>query len=130
MSPRSRGEVDFCARERICCSGPPEGSYRLAHVLAYLRWAVRASHAVPDQPRSLARAGEDAASAEARARARAAAGLPAEERQLVVVLDWFAPHLDERVDEELESSGAACLRIGGGLTGDVQVCVTHIGMGH
>ena len=69
--------------------------------------------------------GGDAAGAEARARARAAEGLPAEQRQLVVVLDWFAPHLDPRVDRELAKSGAACLRIGGGLTNDVQVCDTH-----
>ena len=69
--------------------------------------------------------GDYAAGAEARARARAAAGLPAEQRQLVVVLDWFAPHLDPRVDCELAKSGAACLRIGGGLTNDVQVCDTH-----
>ena len=69
--------------------------------------------------------GGDAEAAEARARARAAEGLPAEQRQLVVVLDWFAPHLDPRVDRELAKSGAACLRIGGGLTNDVQVCDTH-----
>ena len=37
------------------------------------------------------------AGAEARARARAAEGLPAEQRQLVVVLHWPAPHLDPRV---------------------------------
>ena len=42
-----------------------------------------------------------------------------------MVLDWFAPHLDDRVDEMLERSDVACLRIGGGLTSDVQVCDTH-----
>ena len=97
----------------------PKGSYRLSHVLAYLRWAVGEGNAVPDQPPT------NPMGAEARARARAAAGLPAEVRQLIVVLDWFAPHLDDRVDEELEKRGAACLRIGGGLTCDVQVCDTH-----
>ena len=51
--------------------------------------------------------------------------MPAETRHLVVVLDWFAPHLDARVDEELKGSGVACLRIAGGLTPDVQVCDTH-----
>ena len=94
----------------------PKGSYRLSHVLAYLRWAIGNRHAVPDQPASQApaaddaahAAADDAAHAEARARARAAAGLPAEEQQLIVVLDWFAPHLDERVDEELEKTDVAC----------------------
>ena len=127
------------ARRNALVQWAPKGSYRLSHVLAYLHWAIGNSHAVPDQPgeesraRAQARAeaglpaeGPDASEeARARARARAEAGLPAEARQLIVVLDWFAPHLDERVDEELEKSDVACLRIAGGLTCDVQVCDTH-----
>ena len=103
----------------------PKGSYRLPHVLAYLRWAIGEGHAVPEQPHGNTPAPDDAATAEARARARAASGQTAEVRHLVVVLDWFAPHLDERVDDELGKAGAVCLRIAGGLTGDVQVCDTH-----
>ena len=97
----------------------------MLNVIEYLQWAVGKGHAIPDLPPSRAPAAGDTTSAEARARARAAAGLRAEERQLIVVLDWFAPHLHERVDEELEKSGAAVLRIAGGLTNDVQVCDTH-----
>jgi len=44
---------------------------------------------------------------------------------IVVVLDWFAPHLDERVDQLLHDAKHAVLRIGGGLTPDVQVGDTH-----
>ena len=44
---------------------------------------------------------------------------------VVVVLDWFAPHLDPEVDALLHEAGHACLRIGGGLTPDVQVGDTH-----
>ena len=40
---------------------------------------------------------------------------------VVVVLDWFAPHLDPEVDALLHEAGHSCLRIGGGLTPDVQV---------
>ena len=107
------------ARRNGLVQWAPKGSYRLSHVLAYLRWAVREGHAVPDRPPT------NPAGAEDRARARAAAGLPAERRHLCTVLDWFAPHLDDLVDEELEQADSACLRIGGGLTGDVQVCDTH-----
>ena len=44
---------------------------------------------------------------------------------VVVVLDWFAPHLDPEVDQLLHERGHSCLRIGGGLTPDVQVGDTH-----
>jgi len=44
---------------------------------------------------------------------------------IVMVLDWFAPHLDERVDHLLHDAKHAVLRIGGGLTPDVQVGDTH-----
>ena len=100
----------------------PKGSHRLAQVLQYLKWAIVDGHGIPQKPVSTVVPCDDP---EARARARAAAGSLSEVRHLVVVLDWFAPHLDERVDEELEAHDAACLRIAGGLTGDVQVCDTH-----
>ena len=50
-------------------------------------------------------------------------GRPAD--TIVVVLDWFKPHLDERVDELVHESGHTVLRIGGGITPDVQVGDTH-----
>ena len=126
----SKVRASVVAGRRGLVQWAPKGSYRLLHVLESLKWAVGGGHAVPDLPSgppsgSGESPGDDAAGAEARARARAAEGLPAEQRQLVVVLDWFAPHLDPRVDRELAKSGAACLRIGGGLTNDVQVCDTH-----
>ena len=96
----------------------PKGSYRLQHVLDYLRWAVIDKHAIPEQPQAVT---DPDASPDRIGAARA----PAKERHLVVVLDWFAPHLDERVDDLLRGAGAGCLRIGGGLTGDVQVPDTH-----
>ena len=50
-------------------------------------------------------------------------GRPAD--TIVVVLDWFKPHLDERVDEMLHDNGHSVLRICGGITPDVQVGDTH-----
>ena len=44
---------------------------------------------------------------------------------VVVVLDWFAAHLDKAVDELVHSLGHVVLRIGGGLTPAVQVNDTH-----
>ena len=44
---------------------------------------------------------------------------------VVIVLDWFAPHLDEAVDNLVHDACASVLRIGGGITGDVQVGDTH-----
>ena len=96
----------------------PKGSYRLQHVLDYMRWAIIDKHAIPEQPQAVTE--PDASSADSEA-----APAQAKERHLMVVLDWFAPHLDERVDELLRDAGAGCLRIGGGLTGDVQVPDTH-----
>ena len=43
----------------------------------------------------------------------------------VVVLDWFAPHIDPMVDDAMRQKNHSVLRIGGGLTGDVQVGDTH-----
>ncbi len=47
------------------------------------------------------------------------------ERPVCVLLDWFAPHLDESVDVLCNERGHAVLRIGGGLTPAVQVPDTH-----
>jgi len=44
---------------------------------------------------------------------------------VVYLLDWFAPHLDPKVDEMVHSAGHAVLRIGGHLAGLVQVEDTH-----
>ena len=44
---------------------------------------------------------------------------------IVVVLDWYAPHLDPKVDATLHALGHSVLRIGGGITGDIQVGDTH-----
>ena len=39
--------------------------------------------------------------------------------------DWFAPHLDKSLDDLVHAAGHAILRIGGHLTGLVQVEDTH-----
>ena len=44
---------------------------------------------------------------------------------IVVLLDWFAPHLDVQVDALCHGKNHAVLRLGGGITGDVQVPDTH-----
>ena len=46
-------------------------------------------------------------------------------RRVVYLLDWFAPHLDESLDAMVRAVGHAILRIGGHLTGMVQVEDTH-----
>ena len=43
----------------------------------------------------------------------------------VVVLDWFAPHLDPAVVECCKAHGVKLLLFGGGITGEVQVADTH-----
>ena len=129
----SKVRASVVARRRGLVQWAPKGSYRLLHVLEYLKWAIGGGHAVPDLPRgpppgSGESPGDDAAGAEARARARAAAGLPAEQRQLIVVLDWFAPHLDKRVDCELAKAGLlACGSQAASPT--TSKCVTPTGMG-
>ena len=81
-----------------------KGSYRLEDVLEYLEWIVDRS----------------------RLRANAAEGEPASsQRRVVYLLDWFAPHLDPAVDDLVHRMGHAVLRIGGHLTGLVQVEDTH-----
>ena len=66
--------------------------------------------------------------AETRARHRATAGLPAEERQLVVVLDWLAPHLDERADVEIEKARLFVCE-SQAASPATSMCMTHTGMG-
>ena len=46
-------------------------------------------------------------------------------KRVIYLLDWFAPHLDTQVDTLIHSAGHAVLRIGGHLTGLVQVEDTH-----
>ena len=46
-------------------------------------------------------------------------------RRVVYLLDWFAPHLDPSVDALINGAGHAVLRVGGHLTGLVQVEDTH-----
>jgi hypothetical protein len=46
-------------------------------------------------------------------------------RRVVYLLDWFAPHLADDVTKLVHHHGHAVLRIGGGLTGLVQVEDTH-----
>ena len=46
------------------------------------------------------------------------------ETACMVVLDWFAPHLDERIDDMLMEGNNGVIRIGG-TTPDVQTGDTH-----
>jgi len=50
---------------------------------------------------------------------------PSPRESIVVVLDWYAVHLDSAVDDALHAMGHAVLRIGGGVTPDIQVGDTH-----
>ncbi len=45
---------------------------------------------------------------------------------IVVILDWFAPHLSEEVHELVSSKGHVLLHHGGGVTGLEQVNDTHL----
>ncbi|MCP4242166.1 MAG: hypothetical protein GY772_16545 [bacterium] len=76
-----------------------KGSYRLRDVLEYLEWILDRS-----------RAGKEASS---------------QGRRVVYVMDWFSAHLDESIDRLVHEAGHAVLRIGGHLTGLVQVEDTH-----
>lgn len=80
-----------------------KGSYRLQDVLEYLEWILDRSRTTV-VPRASSQDGE-----------------PPPGRRVVYILDWFAPHLDPKVDELVHSAGHAVLRIGGHLTGLVQV---------
>ena len=75
------------------------GSYRLEDCLEYLEWILD--------------------------RSRAVGAASQENRRVVYICDWFAPHLDESLDDLVHAAGHAILRIGGHLTGLVQVEDTH-----
>ena len=75
------------------------GSYRLEDCLEYLQWILD--------------------------RSRAVGAASQENRRVVYMCDWFAPHLDESLDDLVHAAGHAILRIGGHLTGLVQVEDTH-----
>ena len=118
------------------------GSYRLADVLTYFEWILDRSRI----PRELPPASRHAATSATRTEPDARLGDAAAEvdtagereavgdgdpalshagRRVVYLLDWFAPHLDPRIDELIHAAGHAILRIGGHLTGLVQVEDTH-----
>ena len=44
---------------------------------------------------------------------------------LCAVLDWFAVHLMDAVDDCCDKHATKCVRIGGGITADVQAGDTH-----
>lgn len=86
-----------------------KGSYRLEDVHEYLKWIMDRSR-VPVDP------GQQASSQ----------GPPlAPGTRVIYLLDWFKPHLDESLDNLVHDYGHAILRIGGHLTGLVQVEDTH-----
>jgi len=47
------------------------------------------------------------------------------DRTIVVVLDGYGVHLDKAIDDMLGEIGHGVMRIGGGITPDVQVGDTH-----
>ena len=114
-----------------------KGSYRLAGVIAFLEWFLKSDLSDEVDAAAAGAAAGDAAGVAARAAAGVAAGAAAVRKgwdrcmqpdgsnTVVVVLDWFAPHLDGAVDNLLHTYNASILRIGGGITGDVQVGDTH-----
>ena len=118
------------------------GSYRLPDVLEYIEWILdrsrmsASSHGpagasslpaimdrdVPEiglQPRDRADGSVDDEGREPCA-APSKTG-----RRVLYLLDWLAPHLDPAVDDLIHSAGHAVVRIGGHLTGLVQVEDTH-----
>ena len=119
-----------------------KGSYRLPDVLTYFEWILdrsRIPRGLPPASRHAApidaRTEWDAIVADAEAEGDAAGGSEAvgggdlalshAGRRVVYLLDWFAPHLDASIDELIHAAGHAILRIGGHLTGLVQVEDTH-----
>ena len=94
-----------------------------------------AAGAPPAAPPVAATAGEPVAEAAGELVAEAAgAGAPpvapspdarARPEDVVIVLDWFKPHLDQAVIDLCIRWAVALLWIGGGTTGDVQVGDTH-----
>ena len=80
----------------------------------------------------MAEAAEDIAVAEAavqgeagRERSGEAEAEDIDPTDVVVVLDWFAPHLHEAVKSLCRKWGVKLLHIGGCITGDVQTLDTH-----
>ena len=132
-----------------------KGSYRLPDVLAYVSWILDRSRASlaggpappgptggdgppplidDDDDGSPAASGQDSASAAASGQDSASAAASGQDsaspgppfgRRVVYLLDWFAPHLDPSVDALIHGAGHAVLRVGGHLTGLVQVEDTH-----
>ena len=98
-----------------------KGSYRLEDVLEYLEWILDRSRLVDPPPPP----GVGPASGQASSNPEAAAASLGPGRRVMYLLDWFAPHLDPAVDDLVHSAGHAVLRVGGHLTGLVQVEDTH-----
>ena len=122
-----------------------KGSYRLENVLEYLEWVLdRSRGSEPSASEDHAGAGHGL---EPSAQSHCPAAVPAalesrskrsveeaplqdetrsrKRRRVCYLLDWFAPHLDSRVDDLIHSAGHAILRIGGHLTPLVQPEDTH-----
>ena len=123
------------------------GSYRLENVLEYIEWILDRSRTSASShgpagasslpaimngdaplPRSLdigfqPRDRADGSVDDDGCEPRAAPGRTG--RRVLYMLDWFAHHLDPVVDDLIHSAGHAVLRIGGHLTGLVQVEDTH-----
>ena len=51
---------------------------------------------------------------------------PSASQTVVVLIDWYAPHLSAEVDAACASHDSKCSRIGGGITPDVQGNDTHV----
>ena len=111
-----------------------KGSYRLTDVLAYVSWILdrsRASLAGGPAPPGPPASGPDSASPAASKLDSASPAALSEDSappfgcRVVYLLDWFAPHRDPSVDELINGAGHAVLRVGGHLTGLVQVEDTH-----
>ena len=119
-----------------------KGSYRLADVLTYFEWILDRSRVPCRLPPASSHAaicdtrtesdvilGDAAAEVDTAGGSEAVGGgdpaLSHAGRRVVYLLDWFAPHLDPCIDELIHAAGHAILRIGGHLTGLVQVEDTH-----
>ena len=81
--------------EDVLLQFSPKGSYRVEHVIEWLEWVI---------PRVLNGIDPD---------------------DVIVVLDWYKPHLDEAVKQTCKDLKVKVQYIGGGITGDVQVGDTH-----
>ena len=117
------------------------GSYRLSDVLEYFEWILDrsriAAHAAKGctLPAIQDHAGQEDGFEPREKAADCPAllgevpllddGAHAAGRRVVYLLDWFAPHLDSHLDDLVHAAGHAILRIGGYLTGLVQVEDTH-----